>query len=209
MTTAGSSGSTVLVPAEPLFTLMSGLRWPGFGGLQRADPRCVHPGSTSVHVVVRRAWAELVHRTPRGYRVLWPRDGGDWPGAGDGRSSAVHHRRVLPVRRRGGPARAFTSGARAPATIGLRVARGRVGSQRGRSTAGRCRTRHRRGARVDLAAGDQQAADLRSARRRHRPARSGTRTPHPDRPAQGRQDRHHPPRPAHRPRHRPGHRRTG
>ena len=63
-------------------------------------------------------------------------------------------------------------------------------------------------ARADLAARDQRAADLRSARRRHRRPRHRTRAPHPHRPAQGRQDRHHPARTPHRPRDRPRHRRT-
>jgi hypothetical protein len=44
-----------------------------------------------------------------------------------GHPEAVHHRRVLPVRGRGGSARAFPGRACAPATTGLRVARGRVG----------------------------------------------------------------------------------
>ena len=53
----------------------------------------------------------------------------------------------------------------------------------------------RAGSRVDLAAGDERAADQRSARRRHRVDGHGPRTPHPGDRAQGRQARHHPARP--------------
>ena len=53
-------------------------------------------------------------------------------GSRDDRPAAVHDRRVLPLRRRGGTARALTGRARAPAAAGLRVARHRPGPQRGR-----------------------------------------------------------------------------
>ena len=48
-----------------------------------------------------------------------------------------------------------------------------------------------------IAASDQRPTDLRSTRRRHRQARHRARPPHPHCIAQGRQDRHHPARPAH------------
>src|SRR4051812_7681598 len=53
--------------------------------------------------------------------------------------------------------------------------------------------------RPHLAAGAERTADLRSTRRRHRPARPGPRPPHPDHHPQRRQDRHHPTRTEDRP----------
>src|SRR5215831_7998432 len=49
---------------------------------------------------------------------------------------AVHHRRVLPVRRRGRPARTLTRRARLPSPAGLRLASHRPGPQRTGCAAG-------------------------------------------------------------------------
>jgi integrase len=95
-----------------------------------------------------------------------------------GHPPAVHDRRVLQVRRRGGTARALPGSARPPAAAGLRVPRHRAGPQRGRRAPGRRRARHPGRARPDLAARPERAAGLRSYRRRHRSSRHRTRPPH-------------------------------
>ena len=50
-------------------------------------------------------------------------------GPGHHHPAAVHRRRVLPVRGRGGPARSFSGCACAPSAAGLRITRHRPGSQ--------------------------------------------------------------------------------
>ena len=55
-----------------------------------------------------------VRGSPRRHRMLRPRARGPRQGAGDGRSSAVHDRRVLPLRRRRRRHRPLTGGARPP-----------------------------------------------------------------------------------------------
>jgi hypothetical protein len=89
-------------------------------------------------------------------------------GPGAGYSPAVHDRRVLQVRGRGGTAGPFPGSVRPPSPAGLRVPCHRPGPQRGRRPAGRGRARHRGRARPDLAARTERAAGLRGRRRRHR-----------------------------------------
>jgi hypothetical protein len=145
MTTAGSSGSTVLVSAEPLFTVDERAALAGFlagySGLTRdaytLDLRqyiswCIAHG---LHLfTARRADIEGFGRDMEA----------------TGRARATIARRlctiagVLPVLGRRGSARALPSRARAPTTTGPRVARGRVGPQRRRRAAGRGRIGHRR-----------------------------------------------------------------
>jgi|SRR5665213_2278034 len=105
--------------------------------------------------------------------------------------------------RRGGTARALTRRSRTSPAAGLRIARRRAGPQRGRRAARRRGTGCTERARPHLTVGHQRATHLRGTRRGHRQTRPRTWPPHPDRAAQGRQDRHHPARPAYRPRDRP------
>ena len=175
--------------------------------LQRPDPRRVRAGSAAVHCLVSSSTGCTCSRRAGPTSSA---SAGTWkPGAGPAPTIArrlctiagfyryaveeelLEHSPAVHVRR---PRLDYESHA-----IGLD--RNEVGV-----AARRRRARRPERARADLAAGDQRAADLRSARRRHRRPRPRTRPPHPDRAAQGRQDRHHPARPPHRPRDRPRHR---
>ena len=130
------------------------------------------------------------------------------PGPRHGYLAAVHHRRVLQVRRRRRAPGALARRPRPPSPAGLRVARHRPGPQRARRAPGRRRARSARRARPDLPARAQRAASLRSDRRRHRASRPRARPPHPGHHPQGRQGRHHPACPAYRPGDRAGDRRA-
>ena len=78
------------------------------GRSHRPDPRGVRAGPAPVRQLVRSASAAPVPGPPGGHRVLRPWPGGPRPGPGHHYPAAVHHCRVLPVRRRGRPARSFT-----------------------------------------------------------------------------------------------------
>jgi hypothetical protein len=77
----------------------------------------------------------------RRHRMLRPRPGSPRPRPGHHHPPPVHHRRVLQVRRRRRPARAFTSRSCPPSPLGLRVTRHQHGPQRTRRAAGRRRAR--------------------------------------------------------------------
>ena len=126
------------------------------------------------------------------------------PGPGHRHPAAVHHRRVLQVRRRRRAPGPLTRRPRAPAAGRLRVPCGRAGPQRARRAPRRRRARAAVGACADLAARAERAAGIGGHRRRHRAPGPRARAPDPDRHAQGRQGGHHPAGAADRPGDRPG-----
>jgi hypothetical protein len=174
------------VPAEPLFiaderAALSGFR-AGYSGLTRhaytLDLR-QYAACCAQHrlylFTARRADIECFDRDMEAKGA----------GPGDDRSPAVHHRGVLPLRRREdllehSPA----AHVRRPRLDYESHAAG-LDPQRGRRAAGRRRPRRRGRARAAVTAGHQRAAHLRGPRRRHRRPRPRTRAPHPDRAAQG------------------------
>ena len=81
---------------------------------------------------------------------------------------ALHSRRLLPLRRRGGASRALTCGPCPPAQARLRVARHRPRSQRTRRSTCGSRARSGRRARPHLVAGAERTAGLRGDRCQHR-----------------------------------------
>ena len=201
--------STALVPVAPVFTNAERLALAGFlagySGLTRQayelDLRQFASWCQQhqLHLfAARRADIEFFARNPEAR----------------GRARATITRRlcnggrVLPVRRRRGAARSLTRRACAAATAGLRVPRHRPGPQRARRHARYRRAWPTSQARADLPARAERAPGLRSHRRQHRSARHRARPPHIGDHPQGRQGRHHPTRPTHRPGDRPGQRRT-
>ena len=121
--------------------------------------------------------------------------------------AAVHHRRVLQIRGRGGTPGPFPGRARPPPAGGLRVPRRRPGPQRTRRAAGH-RARPAGQAWPDLLARAERPAGLRGNRRRHRAPRPEARPSDPDHRRQIRQGRDNPAGTAHGPGDRPGHRRA-
>jgi hypothetical protein len=136
---------------------------------------------------------QAVRGPPQRHRGVRTRAGGKRSGDGHDRPTAVHGDRLLPLRRGGRPHRPLPGRPRPPSPHRLRVARHRPGPQRSRSPAPRGSPGPRGRARLDVAAGAQRAAGIRSHRGEHRSARPGARAPHADHRPQGRQDRHHPP----------------
>jgi hypothetical protein len=112
--------SAVLVPVQPLFTDAERLALAGFlAGYRRPDPGRLRTGPAPVHHLVPRAVGAAVRGPARGHRNVRPRPGRPGPGPGYRDPAAVHDRRVLPVRGRGGTARAFPGRARPPPATGL------------------------------------------------------------------------------------------
>ena len=206
---AAANVSTSLVPVQPVFTDAERLALAGYLAGYRGLTREAYTldlrqftgwcRARSLPLFsVRRADIETFARELEATR----------PGPRHRHPPAVHDRRVLQVRRRGRAPRPLARRARPPAAGGLRVARHRPGPQRGRRAPGRRRARPGRRARADLPAGPQRAAGVGGDRRGHRAPWPRARPPDPGDHPQGRQGRHHPARPAHRPRDRPGDRRA-
>ena len=70
------------------------------GRVPRPDPRGVRAGPAPVHHLVPRPLPAPVRGPPRRHRRLRPRPGSQWPRPRHRHPTAVHHRRVLQVRRR-------------------------------------------------------------------------------------------------------------
>jgi hypothetical protein len=174
----------------------------------RPDSRGLHPGPAPVHRLVPHPLAAAVRGPPRGHRDLRPGTRSARPGPRHGHPAAVHHRRVLQVRRRRRAPRALPGRARPPTEAGLRVPCDRTGPQRARGAPGRRRARPARRARPHLAARAQRAARIGGHRRGHRAPGPGTRAPHPGHHPQGQQGGYHPACPAYRPGDRAGGRRA-
>src|SRR5258706_5726099 len=175
MTTTPASAA--LVPAAPVFSEPARLALAGFlagySGLTR--------DASALDLRQFAAWCARHQKQLFGVRgvdieCFRPRPRGRRAGPGDGDPPAVHDRRVLQVRGRGGTARPFPGRARPPAAAGLRVPCQRPGPQPGRRAPGRRRARHRGRARPDLAARPERATGLRGHRRRHRSARHRARS---------------------------------
>ena len=178
------------------------------GRVPRPDPRGLRPGPAPVRQLVPNPVPGLVRRPPRRHRRLRQRAGSSRPDPGHRHPAAVHHRRVLQVRRRRRAPGPLTRRPRAQAPCRLRVPCGRAGPQRARRAARRRRARAAVGACADLSARAEWAAGIGGRRRRRRAPGSGARAPDPDRDAQGRQGGHLPAGAAYGPGNRPGHRRT-
>jgi hypothetical protein len=130
---------------------------------------------------------EPVRRPPRRHRRLRPVPGSPRPGPGHHHPAAVHYRRVLQVRRRGGAPRALP-GRPCPAVAGgLRVACRRPGPQRARRPTGRRWARPADRAFADLPARPERTAGIRGHRRGHRAHGPGARAPDADDHPPGRQ----------------------
>jgi hypothetical protein len=119
MTTTTSSPSPVIAVAEPVFTNAERLGLAGFlagyTGLTRE--------AYALDLRQFTAWCQQSHlqlfQARRPDIELRPRLGGEGPGAGDGDPSAVHDRRVLQVRSRGGTAGPFPGGSCPASAAGL------------------------------------------------------------------------------------------
>jgi hypothetical protein len=160
------------------------------GRVPRPDPRGLHPRPAPVHWLVSQPFPVAVLGAPRRHRKLRPATRSQRPSPRHGHPAAVHHRRVLQVRRRrrtpGSLARRLC-----PAAAGrLRVTCRRAGPQRARRAAGGRRARPACGARARLLAGLERPAGLRSGRRRHRAPRPGTRAPRCAAPGSSRPQAH-------------------
>ena len=207
MTTAAPS--TALATIQPAFTDPERLALAGFlAGYRGLTREAYALGPAPVHHLVPRPLPVAVRRPPRRHRKLRQGTRSQGPGPRDRHPAAVHHRRVLQVRRRRRAPRAFPGRSRPPSAGRLRVTCCRAGPQRAGRAPGRRRARPACRACADLAARVERAAGLGGHRCRYRAPGPGARPPDPDHHPQGRQGRHHPARAAHRPGNRPGHRGT-
>ena len=110
-----------------------GSPWPGSWPATGCDPRRLRLGPAPVRGLVRPSvtWPVLGPQSDIETYGRGPRGAGSGPG--HRRPTAVHRGRLLPLRRRGRPARPLAGGARAPTPDRLRVPRHRPGPQRGRA----------------------------------------------------------------------------
>ena len=178
------------------------------GRLLRSDPRRVHPRPAPVHLVVRDSTGCTC--SPRSGRTSSATPATSRPGVGPAPRSRAGC--APSPGSTATPSRKTCSTTHPPLTCagpGWITSRTRLPLTATRSAGvGRRRARQPiEHALISLLA-INGLRDLRSARRGHRRPRHRARPSHPDRAAQGREDRHHPARPAHRPRDRPRRRRT-
>jgi integrase/recombinase XerD len=135
MTTAAPS--TALATIQPAFTDPERLALAGYRGLTR--------DACTLDLRQFTTWCRArslpLFTVRRRHRKLRPRPGDQGPGPRHRHPPAVHHRRVLPLRRRGRTPGALTGCPRPATAGGLRVARRRAGPQRARRPAGRRRAR--------------------------------------------------------------------
>ena len=117
---AATSHSSSLVLVQPAFTDAERLALAGYRGLTR---EAYIPDLRQFAGWCRARSLPAVLGAPRRHQDLRPRTGSPRPGP----PTAVHHRRLLQVRRRGGTPGAFPGRARPPAEAGLRVAQHRPG----------------------------------------------------------------------------------
>src|SRR5690348_5418631 len=113
MTTAAPS--TALATTQPVLTDAERLALAGYRGLTRE--------AYALDLRQFTTWCRArslnpVRRPPHRHRRLRQRAGSPGPGPGDRHPAAVHHRRVLPLRRRRRTPRALTRGARPPSAGG-------------------------------------------------------------------------------------------
>ena len=192
MTTAAPSAA--LATIQPVFTDAERVALAGFLAGYRGLTREAYALDLRQFASWCRARsAGAVRRPPCRHRVLRQGPGSHGPRPCHGHPAAVHHRRVLQVRRRRRTPGSLSGRACPPSPGRLRVPRDRAGPQRARRTAGDGRARPPVRARADLAARPERAAGLRGHRRRHRAPGLGARPPDLDHhPPSGRQGRDHP-----------------
>ena len=140
MTTAAPS--TALATIQPAFTDAERLALAGFLAGYRGLTRDAYALDLRQFTTWCRARSLALFAVRRAdIEVLRPGAGSQGPGPGDRHPAAVHHRRVLQVRRRRRTPRSLTRRACPPSAGGLRVPCGRAGPQRARRAAGRRRAR--------------------------------------------------------------------
>jgi integrase/recombinase XerD len=158
MTTAAPSA--VLATIQPAFTDAERVALAGFLAGYRGLTREAYALDLRQFASWCRARSlALFAVPPRRHRGLRPETGSDGPGPGHRHPAAVHHCRVLQVRRRGRAPGSLAGRARPPSTGRLRVPCGRAGPQRARRAARRRRPRPATRACADLAAHAEWAAD--------------------------------------------------
>ena len=195
-------------PSVPTTTMSERLALVGFlAGYSGPTRESYRTDLRTVLRLAHRPASAASRRSAHPHRAVRPLARRTRPSPSDGRAAAVDLGRVLPLLRTRTDPRTLPGGSCAATEAGLRVPDPRIGPQRARRLPGRRRAVIEPGPRVGVAAGLERAADLRGARCRHRAAQRRTRSPHAADRAQGRQARHHPARPSHRPSDRPGHRR--
>jgi hypothetical protein len=118
MTTITPS-TNIVVPAEPLFTQAEQIALAGFLAGYSGLTRDAYP----LDLRMFTAWCQQhelrLFQARRADIECFGRPGVPRPGSGDDRPQVVHDRRVLPLRRRGGPARACTRRARPTPAPGI------------------------------------------------------------------------------------------
>ena len=115
---AATSHSSSLVPVQPLFTDAERLALAGFlAGYRGLTPRGLH-ARPAPHRLVPCPIRAAVLGPPRRYRDLRPGTGSTGPCPRHRDPAAVHHRRVLQVRGRGGDPRPLPCRARPAAEAG-------------------------------------------------------------------------------------------
>ena len=126
MTTAAPS--TALATIQPAFTDPERLALAGYLAGYRGLTREAYALDLRQFTTWCRARSLApVRRPPRRHRKLRPRPGDQGTGPRHGHPPAVHYRRVLQVRGRGGAPGPLASRARPAAAAGLRVPRRRAG----------------------------------------------------------------------------------
>ena len=132
-----TTASAALVPVQPVFNNAERLALAGFLAGYRGLTREAYALDLRQFTTWCRARALPLFAVRRADIGSFARDLEDSSrGPRHGHPSAVHHRRVLPVRGRGGTAGTLPGRACPPAPAGLRVPRGRAGPQRARRAAG-------------------------------------------------------------------------